>query len=110
MMKLGISPTAAALLRALLARAGIDRDRILLSEYRSVDWQSLTFVGERHEIALRIPGPDADAIQSRLTDGLADREFNIPGQIVAGIGPIRPTAANDDGSITLQIEALTIAE
>ena len=110
MMKVELSPAAAALLRALLARAGIDRDRILLSKFRSVDWQSLTFVGERHEIALRIPGPGADAIQSRLIDGLADREFSIPGQIVADIGLIRPTAFNGDGSITLLLEALTIAE
>ena len=110
MMKLGLSPAAAALLRALLAQAGIERDRILLSDYRSVDWQSLTFVGERHEIALRIPGPGAGAIRSRLIDGLADREFDIPGQIVADIGLVQPTAFNDDGSITLLIEALTIAE
>ena len=59
MMKLALSAAAAGLLRALLARAGIDRDRILLTEFRSTDWQSLTFIGERHEMELRIPGPDA---------------------------------------------------
>ena len=31
MMKLAMSPAAAALLRALLARAGVERDRILLT-------------------------------------------------------------------------------
>jgi len=110
MMKLGLSPAAAGLLRALLARTGIDRDRILLSDYRSADWQSLTFVGERHEIELRIPGPDAAQILSRLTDGLSDAEFSVPGQVVADIGLQTPPSHNPDGSVTLNVEALTVAE
>ena len=110
MMKLAMSPAAAGLLRALIARAGIDRDRILLTEFRSIDWQSLTFVGERHEMELRVPGPDAGAITERLTAGLADAEFSIPGQIVADIGLERPPTENRDGSISLFIEALTISE
>ena len=109
-MKLGLSPAAAGLLRALIARTGIDRDRILLTNYRSVDWQSLTFVGERHEIELRIPGPDAGNLASRLTDGLAETEFAIPGQIVADIGLQLPPSHNPDGSISLYLEALTVTE
>lgn len=110
MMKLALSPAAAGLLRSLLARVGIDRDRILLTEFRSADWQSLTFVGERHEMELRIPAPDADLLAKRLTDGLADAEFAISGQIVADIGQLRPRRQNSDGSISLFIEALTITE
>ena len=110
MMKLALSPAAAGLLRALLARAGIDRDRILLTEFRSIDWQSLTFIGERHEMELRIPGPSADLLSERLTSGLADAEFSIPGQIVADIGLTQPPKTNCDGSVSLFIEALTIAE
>jgi hypothetical protein len=110
MMKLALSTAAAGLLRSLLARAGVDRDRILLSEFRSIDWQSLTFMGERHEMELRVPGPDAVAIADRLTDGLGDAEFAIPGQIVADIALRRPPLANPDGSISLHIEALTIVE
>ena len=109
-MKLALSPAAAGLLRALVARAGIDRDRILLTEFRSVDWQSLTFIGERHEMELRVPPPDAQLLATRLRDGLADAEFAIPGQIVADIGLERPPSVNRDGSVTLHIEALTIAE
>lgn len=59
---------------------------------------------------LRIPGPGAEPVVGRLTDGLADAEFSIPGQIVADIGLGRRPIANPDGSITLHIEALTIAE
>lgn len=110
MMKLALSPSAAGLLRALLTRAGIDRDRILLSEIRSIDWQSLTFIGERHEMELRIPGPDADSLTLRITSRLKDAEFAIPGQIVADIGLERPPQMHRDGSISLFIEALTIAE
>lgn len=110
MMKLALSPAAAGLLRALIARAGIDRDRILLTEFRSTDWQSLTFVGERHEMELRIPGPDSDLLAGKLTEDLADAEFAIPGQLVADVGLERPPSPNRDGSVTLRIEALTIAE
>ena len=110
MMKLPMSPAAAGLLRALLARAGIDRDRILLTDFRSTDWQSLTFVGERHELELRLPGPEAHSLKERLTDGLADAEFTVSGQIVADIDVTGSPRHNADGSISLQIEALTIAE
>ena len=110
MMKFALSPAAAGLLRALLARAGIDRDRILLTELRSIDWQSLIFMGERHEMELRVPGPGADQPCERISGGLKDAEFAIPGQIVADIGLQRPPQANLDGSISLFIEALTIVE
>ena len=110
MMKLPLSPAAAGLLRALLARAGIDRDRILLTHFRSADWQSLIFIGERHEMELRVPGPEAGALAARLSDGLADAELKVPGQIVADIGLECQPIANADGSISLKIEALTIAE
>lgn len=109
-MKLALSPAAAGLLRALVSRAGIHRDRILLTEFRSVDWQSLTFIGERHEMELRVPPPDADLLAARLSDRLPEVEFEIPGQIVADIGLERPPIRNRDGSISLHIEALTIAE
>lgn len=110
MMKLALSSAAAGLLRALIARAGINRDRILLTNFRSIDWQSLIFIGERHEMELRVPGPDANRLAELLTAGLADAEFSIPGQIVADIGLERPLAHHGDGSVSLYIEALTIAE
>jgi hypothetical protein len=110
MMKLSLSPAAAGLLRALLARLGVDRDRILLTESRSIDWQSLTFVGERHQMKLRIPGPGARLLADRLTRDLPDAEFDIPGQIVADIALERPAVRNRDDSISLHIEALTIFE
>jgi hypothetical protein len=105
-----MSAAASGLLRALIARAGVSRDRILLTELRSTDWQSLTFAGERHEIGLRVPGPDSAEIVGRLCSGLENLEFNIPGQIVADIGVMRGAVRASDGSTTVTIEALTIAE
>lgn len=55
--------------------------------------------------------PDrAPASSRRLLSGIREAEFAIPGQIVADIGLERPPQQNHDGSTTLFIEALTIAE
>jgi hypothetical protein len=110
MMKLAMSPAASALLRALLQRSGVTRDRILLTEWRSTDWQSLTLMGERHDVRLRIPGPEAGPVVARLLDGLDEAEFAIHGQIVADIVCKGAPRAQKDGSIEVAIEALTIAE
>jgi hypothetical protein len=71
--------------------------------------QSLTFVGERHHIELRIIGDASGQIAKRLTHGLEDAEFAIPGQIVADIAAGEPRR-EPDGGLTLLIEALTVAE
>jgi hypothetical protein len=110
MMRIHMSVAAAGLLRSLLARAGVSHNRILLIESRSTEWQSLTFAGERHEMCLRVPGPDASEIVASVTSGLEDAEFSIPGQIVADIGLAKPLRRESDGSITIELEALTIAE
>jgi hypothetical protein len=110
MNRLAMSAAASGLLRALLARAAVSRDRILLSAVRSVEWQSLIFVGERHEFSLRVPGPQSRQVAERLCRGLEDVEFTIPGQIVADIHVLGELVRSIDGSINLSIEALTIAE
>jgi hypothetical protein len=76
----------------------------------SIDWQSLTFTGERHQLQLRIPGRDSRSIVERLCEGLEDAEFSIPGVIVADIGVAGAPRHAPDGSTTLTIEALTVAE
>ena len=110
MIRIPMSAAASALLRALLNRAEVPHDRILLTKFHSVDWQSLTFIGERHEIELRIPGPASDQVAKRLCDGLEDAEFAIPGQTVADIAVHGQPVAAPDGSTSVMIEALTIAE
>jgi hypothetical protein len=110
MTRIPLSPAAGALLRLLIARAGIPRDRILLTDSQSVDWRSLTFTGERHHIGLRVAGPAPDDAVRRMCAGLDDAEFSIPGLLVADVGVIGAPAQAIDGSIELTIEALTISE
>jgi hypothetical protein len=110
MMRIAMSSAASALLRALIARAAVARDRILLTEAQSSDWRSLTFTGERHHIDLRVTGPDAWRAAERMCDGLEDAEFSIPGVIVADIGVLRRPEVAADGSVTVTIESLTVSE
>jgi hypothetical protein len=110
MNRIAMSTAAAGLLRALIARAGAPKDRILLTDVRSTDWQSLTLIGERHRFELRVVGPDADAAVSRICCGIEDAEFHIPRQIVADINIAGEPARADDGSICVIIEALTVEE
>ena len=110
MNRVQMSKAGAAVLRAFLARALVDPDRILLTEYRSSDWQSLTFIGERHEMRFRIPGPHADELFERMTGKLSDAEFAIPKQIVADILVTGRPTRERDGSISFGIEALTVEE
>ena len=106
MNRLAMSPAASALLRCLTGRANVARDRILLTDSKSVDWRSLTFNDERHELELHITGPDSHLATQRMCDGLEDAEFSIPGVIVAvARGPTRAP----DGSTAIKIEALTVA-
>jgi hypothetical protein len=98
------------LLRALIARSGAPRDRILLSDAESTDWRSLTFTGERHSIALRVSAPDASRTVERMCAGLEDAEFSIPGVIVADIAIVKAPRRALDGSISLTIEALTVSQ
>jgi hypothetical protein len=110
MNRIAISSAAAALLRAIIARGAVPRDRILLTEMHSVDWQSLTFIGERHNFKLRIVGSDSKQIAERLCDGLEEAEFTIPGQIVADINIVGALVLANDGSTNITIEALTVEE
>ena len=108
-MRAALSPAAAQLLRSLLARTGVARDRVRISAFRSVDWHSLTFNGERHEIALLIPGPDAAATAALLRDGLGEAEWALSGHVVADILIV---AERDvpGGDIQLEVEALTLSD
>ena len=110
MMKIAMSPAAGALLRVLIGRARADRNRILLTDAHSTDWQSLTFNGERHRIALRVSGPDSLEIADRMCAGLEDAEFSIPGLLIADIGLAGTPRLDSDGAAELVIEALTIAD
>ena len=81
----------------------------MLTEFPSVNWQSLTFVGERHTFQLRVPGPDAGAVLAQIMTGLDETELAIPGHYVADI-LARDEHRQEDGSITVAFEALTLVQ
>ena len=110
MMRVQISPAAAALYRALVAGAQMLREQVLLTSIRSVDWNSLTLSGERHEIDLRLAGRGSTAASEALCNGLEEDEFAIPGYILADIGLCGPPRQAADGSVEISPEALTISD
>ncbi|MGI8612076.1 MAG: hypothetical protein ACR2KH_07405 [Sphingomicrobium sp.] len=110
MLNMVMSVAASGLLRALLDRAGDQRNRTLLTDIHSVDWQSLTLSGERHSVTLRIPGPDAERMVAGFIDGIEEAEFAIPGHNLADIAVAGTPARALDMSVTVEIEALTVLE
>ena len=110
MLKIPISPAASAVLRELIAKTGVPRNRILLMNVRSIDWQSLTFVGERHELHLRIRPPRSEEIAKRIRENLKEAEFDIPGHFLADIATREGPSAASDGATMLIVEALTIQD
>jgi hypothetical protein len=110
MNRIPLSTPASGLLRALIGRARVPRDRILLMDAQSVDWQSLTFTGERHRLLLRVSGADSNLVVERMCLNLEDAEFSIPGVIVADIAVAGTPSREVDGSTIVTIEALTVAE
>ncbi|HWI87857.1 MAG TPA: hypothetical protein VNS11_01240 [Sphingomicrobium sp.] len=110
MNRIAMSAAASGLIRSLIGRAAVPRHRILLTDIRSIDWQSLTLMGERHEFQLRVTGADSAIVVERMCAGLDDAEFSISGQIVADIAIVGDPATNGDGSTSVSIEALTIAD
>ena len=107
MRRVALSSAAGQLLRSLVARTGLDPNRIAIGHFHSFDWQSLTFTGERHEISLRLAGPDPAPALAQLRDGLAEAEWQLKGHLVADI-LIVGEKASSDGSLVINIEALTL--
>lgn len=102
-MSLAISPVAGAVLRGLTEAAGDRRHEVLLSEFRSTDWQSLTFIGEKHDLTLIYPSDKIGDLEA-----LIEREnIEIPDHILADIAIAKREPAKD-GFERVSIEALTV--
>lgn len=99
---------ATALLRCLLQRAGEDRNRVFLSHWATVDWQSLTLEGERHEAIFVISGDKPPAFAHLWLAGLADAEFDLPRGFVADIEVVKGPRLREDGAVEVEIGALTL--
>ena len=105
-----MSPVSSSLLRTLLRRAGADRNRIILTHWIATDWQSLTFSGERQQAGFRITGDEALQLAERWTSGLEDADLPLARGFVAEIGLTKPLVPDSDGSVLVDLEALTLED
>ena len=99
---------ATALLRCLLLRAGEDRNRICLSNWHTVDWQSLTLEGERHEASFVVTGERALPFAHLWLAGLSDAEFDLSRGFVADIAVTEGPRPREDGAVEVTLSALTL--
>ncbi len=104
-----LSGAATQLLRSLVARTGLAQNRASIGRFHSVDWQSLTFIGERHIFSLRLLGPDPAPALALLRNGLSEAEWQLDRHVVADI-LIVGEKVSDGGSILVEIEALTLSD
>jgi hypothetical protein len=99
---------ANVLLRMLLQRAGEDCNRIFLSEWKTVDWKSLTLDGERHTARFAVGGPDPLRYAALWLAGLSEAEFAMVRGFVADIEVVGRPTLREDGMAEVEIAALTL--
>ena len=99
---------ANVLLRLLLQRAGEQCNRIFLSEWTTVEWNSLTLDGERHSATFTVGGAEPLRFAALWLAGLSEAEFNLPRGFVADIEVISGPTLRDDGMAVVEIAALTL--
>jgi hypothetical protein len=95
---------------------------LVIEDFESEPWASLTFSGTRHRLAIRLEGPPAlvEAGKARLALLLDEPEIQVPGHFLADLAleaiPCREAPApgkfDPDGHarLAIQMEALTIEE
>jgi hypothetical protein len=99
---------ANTLLRLIVQRAGEDSNRIFLSEWKTVEWNSLTLDGERHTATFAVDGPDPLCFAALWLAGLSEAEFDMPRGFVADIEVVGRPALRADGRAEVEIAALTL--
>jgi hypothetical protein len=96
---------ATSLLRAL--RSSFETVSFMnFEQVRSREWASVTFTGARHQLAIRLGGPGAEAAADRFAAGLDTIEFRLRGHILADIA-LTGRERMPDG-VRLELEALTV--
>jgi hypothetical protein len=83
-----------------------------VEEIRSRSWVSATFSGVRHELTFTTGGEGAGAAADLFLDGLAEREFDLQGHVLADIALVsRSSAPGPDGPLVrIGLEALTLED
>jgi hypothetical protein len=81
---------------------------VAIESLASRTWASVTFSGERHRLALCLPGPGAAAAADAFLEDLAERDFALSGHILADI--VLVERFEEEEQVRLVLEALTVAE
>lgn len=102
--------------------AGEAGPALVIEDFESRPWASLTFSGMRHSIAIRLEGP-ADLVaagRARLASLLDEPDFGLSGHFLAELALDDRPCDNRDASgeggldgharLAIQLEALTIEE
>lgn len=69
-------------------------------------WSSVTFTGARHRYALGVTGRNAALAVDRALRDIPQREFLLPGHVVADIALVERHGGM--GGVELELEALTV--
>jgi hypothetical protein len=99
-----LTDAATAFLRAV--RADFANLAFAVEEIRTRGWASVTFSGARHELAFRVEGEGAESEVSRFLSGLAAKEFDLRGHILADIALV--SEERRPGCARVRLEALTV--
>lgn len=101
-----LTPAGTALSRAICAGFGQPGVVVEVEGIVSRPWASVTFAGERHALRLRLVGAEAGAAADVFLERLSEREFELPGHLVADIVLVARQRGADGERLTL--EALTV--
>ena len=101
----------AAILRAVAAMVAPHGVQLVIEELRCRDWASLTLVGGRHELDIRLEGAGAAAALAQLQAELPELDIVIAGHILAElvVEPAQDQAAAA-GPVALTLNALVIQD
>lgn len=88
------------LLAALLGSAG---GACRIEDSHMVPWASATFVGARHEVVLALSGEDAGLRAELLGAMLPEKEFRIPGHVVADVVVDRREIEGQEARLMLSV-------
>jgi hypothetical protein len=91
------------------------RPPLVIEDFESAPWASMTFSGMRHSLSVKLSGPqmEVESAYDRLQAVLTDPQFDLGSHFLAELEVRHVEAALDlDGGMTMAvtIEALTIEE
>lgn len=99
----------------LSAQADSGKPYLVLEDFDSEPWASLTFSGMRHHLLFRLEGPEdaVESVRGRLADRLREGDLKIAGHFLADSELTQVSGAYREVgriSLCLRLRALTIEE